>query len=106
EAAHPLPFAVIGMVGKDRGGAKQLLGEHRANEQVWPGRQPEREQKIRAAALFLAMAVSATDQEACLALAGVAPYLELPGELGRSQRLPAFIEDDLNIVRSQRRQIA
>ena len=45
-----LSFAMIGMVRKDRRRAEQLLGEHRADEQVRPGRRAEGQQQVGAVA--------------------------------------------------------
>ena len=39
-------FAMIGMVGEDRCRAEQLLGEHRADQQMRPGRRAERQQQV------------------------------------------------------------
>src|SRR3569623_292724 len=66
---HPIPssFPMIGVVRKDRGGAEQLLGEHGAGEQVWPGRLAEGEQQVGAPALGIAEAVGGADQESRLA---------------------------------------
>jgi hypothetical protein len=71
------PFTMIGVVRKDGGGAEQLLGEHRPGEEVRPGRLAEGEQEIGAAALLVAEAVGAADQETRLAPAAVAPGLQL-----------------------------
>ena len=43
-----LTFAMIGMVRKDRRRPEQLLGEHRADQQVRPGRRTERQQQVGA----------------------------------------------------------
>ena len=51
-----LSFAVIGMVRKDRCGTEQLFGEHRPDEQVRPGRRPERKQQVGAAPVGLIVA--------------------------------------------------
>ena len=50
-AAHRSTFAMIGVVRKDRCRPEQLLGEHRPDEQVRPGRGPERQQQVGASAL-------------------------------------------------------
>ena len=47
-AAHALSFAMIGVVRKDRCRSEQLLGQHRADEQVRPGRRAERQQQVSA----------------------------------------------------------
>jgi hypothetical protein len=61
------------MVRKDGGRAEQLFGEHCPDQQVRPGRGPERQQQVGVDALLLAMAVGGADQEASLALAVIAP---------------------------------
>ena len=81
-----LPFTMIGVVRKDRGGAKQLFGEHRADQQVRPCRRAERQQQVGICANVLAVTVGGADQEARLALAIVAPGFEFLGERHRRQR--------------------
>ena len=92
-------FAMIGMVGKDARRAEQLLGEHRAREQMRPGRLAEGEQQVGAGALGLAEAVGAADQEARLAHAVVAPALQPAGEVQRAELLAFLVEQDGDAVR-------
>ena len=79
------PFTMIGVVRKDRGGAPQLLGEHRSGEKVRPGRPAEGEQQVGRRPGIVLEAVGPADQEARLAAALVAPALEPAREL-RSSR--------------------
>ena len=51
-ARIPSTFAMIGMVRKDRCRPKQLLGQHRPDQQMRPGRGPERQQQVGAAAFL------------------------------------------------------
>src|SRR3546814_9746448 len=61
--AWRLSFAVIGVVGKDAGRTPQLLGEHRAREQMRPGRAAEREQQVGPRPLGIVETVGGADQE-------------------------------------------
>ena len=94
---------MIGMVGKDRRCPEQLLGEHCADEQVRPGRGPERQQQVRLGSLRLLVAIGGADREARLALAAVAPFLEPACKLRRRERLSALVEEDGDAIRRKRR---
>ena len=94
-----LSFTVIRVVGKDRGGPEQLLGEHRPDQQMRPGRRTKRQQQVGRAPLLVVMAVSCADQEARFTLSIIAPGFQLPRKLGRCQRLASLIEDDPDCVR-------
>src|SRR5690348_6759128 len=90
----PLTPSMIRMVRKDRRGAKQLLGQHRADQQVRPGRWSKGQKQLGIFPLRSAMAVSGTDQESRLALSSIAPLSELFGEPYRRKRLSALIQRD------------
>ena len=55
---------MVGMTGKDRGGAKQLLEQHRTRQQVRPGRVAEREQAVGLVAVGARMPVGRADRDA------------------------------------------
>ena len=101
-----LTFAMIRMVRKDGCRAEQLLGEHRADEQVRPGGGPERQEQIGRATLLFLMPVCGTDQEPRLSLPGVTPGLQRPGKLGRRQRPAPLVESDGHAVTGKRRDLA
>src|SRR4051794_29999405 len=86
-----LPFAVIGVVRKDRCRAEQLFGKHRPDEQVRPGPRPERKQQVGAAPVVVIVSAVRADKETRLAFAVVAPSFELARKLRRRQRLAALI---------------
>jgi len=71
------------VVGKDRRRPEQLLSEHRPDEKVRPGRRAERQQQVGAPPLIVAVTARCADQEPRLALAVVAPAVELLGQLNR-----------------------
>src|SRR5206468_11563032 len=77
KTTHASPFAMIGVVRKDRGRAEQLLGKHRTYQQVRPRRWTKGQQQVGRAALLLVMPVSSADQKTGFALAPVAPGLQL-----------------------------
>lgn len=85
---------MIGMVGEDASRPKQLLGQHRPDEHVRPGRRPEREEEVGAIAQRLVMAIGCADQKAHLAPAGVAPALQFLGKIRRRQGLTPLIKHD------------
>src|SRR3954469_1816183 len=98
KARISLSFAMIGVIGKDAGGAEQLLGEHGPGEQMRPGRLAEGEQQIGAGALRIAETIGAPDQEPRLADAAVAPALELMGEGERAELLAFLVKQNGDAV--------
>lgn len=64
---------MIGVASKKAGSAIQLLGEHRASEQMRPGRATEGQQEIGAGSRCIIMTVRGTDQEPRFAHPAVAP---------------------------------
>ena len=77
-----LPFAMIGMVRKDRRRTEQLFGEHRPDEKVWPGRRAKGQDQVGVSASFVLVPVRGADEEAGLALAAVPPAFECLRKLG------------------------
>src|SRR4051794_34742516 len=90
-ASIPSSFPMIGVVRKDGGGAPQLFGEHRAGEEVRPGRLAEGQEEVGRGALGLLEAVGAADHEPGLAPAIVAPVLEPAGEFEGAERLALLV---------------
>src|SRR3546814_11975473 len=68
---------------KDAGRTPQLLGEHRAREQMRPGRAAEREQQVGPRPLGIVETVGGADQEARLAHAVVQPAAKRRGDTAR-----------------------
>src|SRR5688500_3227964 len=89
-----LSFPVIGVVGKDRGSAPELLGQHCAGEEMGPGGAAEGQEQVGTGAVRVRKAVGAADQEAGLAAALVAPAFQTPGQLERAERLAFLVEKD------------
>src|SRR5438309_3484924 len=87
-----LPFAMIGVVRKDRCRAEELLGEHGPRQEVRPGRLAEGEEQVGPCPLRLPEAVRATNEEAGLAPAVVAPAFEPPCQFEARQLLALFIK--------------
>ena len=73
---------------------RQEVTMARAGQEVRPRRPSEREEQVRAFPLILVMAIGSTDDEARLALAAVAPALELFRKLHRREGLAALVEND------------
>src|SRR3569833_1548528 len=68
-----------------------------------PGCSAEGEQKVSGPPLLLIVTVGAADQEACLALAAVAPAFEQGGEVSGPESFAAFVEDDRYTIGGRRR---
>ena len=85
---------MIGMSCKNARRAVELFGQHRARQQVRPGRAAEGEQQVRLPALGLAMPVGGTDQETRLANPAIAPLAENFGKLFGGKIGPFLVERD------------
>lgn len=72
---------VIGVPGQNRRGAEQLFHQHRAGEQMRPGRLAECEQQIGLSPRGIAMAIVRAEHEARFAHAFVTPAAQQMGEL-------------------------
>ena len=92
---------MIGMACKDARGAIELLHQHRAGEQMRPGRRSEGQKEVGFVSLGLAVPVSRPEHEARFAHAIVAPAFERGSELFRRHRFAAFVEQDC-LVRRER----
>jgi hypothetical protein len=73
---------MIWVVRKDRCRPKQLLGEHRPNQEVRPSGRSEGQQQVGICAIRVCVTVGATNQEPRLALAAVAPTFEPSRQFG------------------------
>src|SRR5690606_35855177 len=90
----PSPCPMIGVAGKQAGGAEQLFKQHRPDEQMRPGRLAESHQAVGRVAVGARVAVSSADQETRFANAVVAPVAQQLGKrLGRDLRA-ALVEQD------------
>src|SRR5690606_2617428 len=91
-ARTPLPCPMIRMAGENAGRAEQLLEQHRAGQQMRPGRGSESEQPIGGFALARIVAIGGADQKAGFANSVVAPVAQQLGKGFRRKLRPALIQ--------------
>ena len=102
----PLTFAMIGMVRKDRCRAEQLLGEHRADEQVRPGGGAERQEQIGRPRAAQPHARLRRRSESAPRASRRRARPPTSGKVGRGQSPPRSSSDDRDTVAEKRRDIA
>lgn len=87
------------MALEDRHRPIELLGEHHADQQMWPRHRAQRQDERCPVQGRAAEPVGASDEERDLAPAGVAPTTEPGGEVTTGERHTAFVERDDERVR-------
>mgnify|MGYP007122446935 CR=1 FL=1 len=91
-----LVAAVVGMAAQHRRGTIELLCQHDANQEMWPGRSAKGERQIGARLDRPAEPVGAADNESDVGLRGNLPVADLCGQGFDGQIATVFVEGDDN----------